>query len=434
MERPSNDLDFTRALRELRPSPRPEFTAELDARLAAGFPPRGAGRRSGIQRLVERLTATPPRRLLIPAGAFALIAIAVATAVIATTEEGPQRMTLSGPATTGGDERLSFRPGRLPQILRANEARLTKKAPQVKPFSAEVAPAASSANHDGGSHHFKGYNSSYATGMDRHAGNVAKSAVGTASAPASGVVLGSEADLPQLRSGPIAAQARHRKIERSALLVLGTEADEARAAASKVFATVHTYDGIVLNSSIRDGKNGEAGASFDLLVPSRRLSDALAAFTAIGEVRTRQESTQDITAPTVGLGERLQDANARVESLLTQLAEAGSDAERAAAEARLRAERRHVANLRSRLSSLQRRASFSRVSLRIESGDAAAAGKDDGHWGVGDALDEAAHILAIAAGVTLIGLAILTPLALIFLLVWLARRAWVRRARTRALG
>ena len=432
MERPSNDLDFTRALRELRPSPRPEFAAELDARLAAGFPPRGAARRSGIQSLIERLTAIPPRRLLVPAGAFALIAVAVATAVIATTEGEPQRMALSGPATTGGNERLSFRPGRLSQILRANEAGLAKKAPQVKPFSAEVAPAASSANHDGSGHHFKGYNSSYSTGMDRHAGNVAKSAVGTASAPASGVVLEGEAQ--QLRSGPIAAQARHRKIERSALLVLGTEAEEVRAAASKVFSTVHTYDGIVLNSSIRDGKDGEAGASFDLLVPSRRLSDALAAFTAIGEVRTRQESTQDITAPTVGLGERLQDANARVESLLTQLAEAGSDAERAAAEARLRAERRHVANLRSRLSSLQRRASFSRVSLRIESGDAAGPAADDGSWGLGDALDDAAHILAIAAGVTLIGLAILTPIALICLLAWLARRAWVRRARTRALG
>jgi hypothetical protein len=430
MEPPRNDLDFTRALRELRPSPRSEFAAELDARLAAGFPPRGAGRRSPIQQIVERLRAIPPRRLLLPAGACALVAIAIATAVIATTEEEPQRTLLSAPPTNGGDQRLSFPSGRLPQILRANEARLAQKAPQVKPFSAELTPE--SANHDGSGHYSKGYNSSY-SGVDRNAGNVAKSAVGTASAPASGVVLGSEADLPQLRSGPIAAQARHRKIERAALLVLATEADEVRAAASRVFATVHTYNGVVLNSSIRDGKDGEAGASFDLLVPSGKLSDALAAFTAIGEVRTRQESTQDITAPTVGLGERLRDAHARVESLLTQLAEADSEAERAAAEARLRAERRHVANLRSRLSSLQRRASFSRVSLRIESGEAATAGDGDGHWGVGDALDDAAHILAIAAGVTLIGLAILTPLALICLLVWLARRAWVRRARARAL-
>jgi hypothetical protein len=432
MEPPRNELDFTRTLRELRPSPRSEFTAELDARLAAGFPPRGAGRRSAIQHIVERLRAIPPRRLLLPAGACALVAIAIATAVIATTEDAPQRTALSGPAMTGGHEGLSFRKGRLAHILRTHKPPLSQKTPQqLRAFS--TALAGGGANHDGGSHHFKGYNNSY-SGVDRQAGNVAKSAVGAGSAPASGVVLESSAGLSApLHSGPIASQARHRKIERAALLVLATGADEVRAAASRVFATVHTYNGIVLNSSIRDGKDGEAGASFDLLVPSGKLSDALAAFTAIGEVRTRQESTQDITAPTVGLGERLRDAHARVESLLTQLSEAGSDAERAAAEARLRAERRHVANLRSRLSSLQRRASFSRVSLRIESGEAATAEAGDGHWGVGDALDDAAHILAIAAGVTLIGLAILTPLALICLLVWLARRAWVRRARARAL-
>lgn len=413
MEPPRNDLDFTRALRELRPSPRPEFAAELDARRTAGFPPRDARRRSPFRAIVERLAAIPPRRLLAPAGACALVAIAIATAVIATTEEESRRTAISRPAATGVGE-----------VLNAHGGRLAQEAPQqVKPFSAPLA-GAGSANHNGSGRHFKGYN-------DRYSANAAKSAVGTASAPASGALPESTT---RLHSGPIAAQARHRKIERSALLVLATEAEKVRAAASRVFATVHSYNGIVLNSSIRDGGEGGAGASFDLLVPSARLGDALAAFSAIGEVRTRQESTQDITAPTIGLGERLQDARARVESLLTELSEAGSDAERAATEARLRAERLRVASLRSRLSSLQRRASFSRVSLRIESGDAAGTASGGGNWGVGDALGDAAHILAIAAGVTVIGLAILTPLALICLLGWLAHRAWVHRARARALG
>jgi hypothetical protein len=430
MERPRNDLDFTRALRELRPSPRPEFAAELDARLAAGFPPRGAGRRSAIHHLVERLRGIPPRRLLMPAGACALVAIAIATAVIATTEDEPRRMTLSGPAMAGGHEGLSFREGRLSQILRTNKPPLPRKQRrQLRAFNASLPAGGRGAYHDGGGRYLRG--SSYSGAVDRHAGAVANSAVGTATARAGGVVLESESEV--LLSGPFAAQARHRKIERAALLVLATGADEVRAAARRVFAAVHTYDGIVLNSSIRDGKDGAAGASFDLLVPSGKLGDAMAAFTAIGEVRTRQESTEDITAPTVGLGERMRDARAKVESLLTQLAEAGSDAERAAVEARLRAERRHVANLRSRLSSLQRRASFSRVSVKIESGEAAAARDGDDGWGIGDALDVAGHILAIAAGVTLIGLAVLIPLALICLLGWLARRAWVRRARARAL-
>ena len=52
-----------------------------------------------------------------------------------------------------------------------------------------------------------------------------------------------------------------------------------------------------------------------------------------------------------------------------------------------------------------------------------------GSWGIGDAFGDAGHILGIAAGVTLIGLAVLGPLALIALLTWLAHRAWVRAQR-----
>ena len=84
------------------------------------------------------------------------------------------------------------------------------------------------------------------------------------------------------------------------------------------------------------------------------------------------------------------------------------------------------------LNSLQRRTNFSRVSLRIES-DADAASGGGGSWGVGDALDDAGRILGVAAGVTLIALAVLAPIALILLLLWAAQRAWVRRSRERVL-
>lgn len=53
-----------------------------------------------------------------------------------------------------------------------------------------------------------------------------------------------------------------------------------------------------------------------------------------------------------------------------------------------------------------------------------------GGWSVGDAVDDAGHVLAVAAAVAIVALAVLVPLAL---LVWLARRAWLSRARTRAL-
>ena len=55
-------------------------------------------------------------------------------------------------------------------------------------------------------------------------------------------------------------------------------------------------------------------------------------------------------------------------------------------------------------------------------------------WGVGDGVDGAARILAVAGGVAVIALAILAPLGLLALLYWLGHRAWVRRSRRTALS
>ena len=79
---------------------------------------------------------------------------------------------------------------------------------------------------------------------------------------------------------------------------------------------------------------------------------------------------------------------------------------------------------------MQRRTHFSRVSLRIESDpDSAGAGSlghRRRHRGRGP--DP-----RIAAGATLIALAVLAPIALISVLGWAAQRAWVRRSRERVL-
>ncbi|MDX6595621.1 MAG: hypothetical protein QOI72_1003, partial [Solirubrobacterales bacterium] len=88
----------------------------------------------------------------------------------------------------------------------------------------------------------------------------------------------------------------------------------------------------------------------------------------------------------------------------------------------------------SKGTTLDRRANLSRVSLRIETGAAATSPEESGGWGIGDALGDAGHILGIAAGVTIVGLAILAPIVLIALLAWLANRTRLRRGRERALS
>ena len=171
------------------------------------------------------------------------------------------------------------------------------------------------------------------------------------------------------RSGPYASQTGNRDIERSAQIVLGAEPAEVRDDAAQVFEAVHAAHGIVLNSSIRDGAAGEAGARFELLIPAAKLERRAGLLLRDRRRRLparvdRRTSPRRRSAST----ERLEDSDARVHSLLDQLAGAESDSERAAVEAELRAERRHQAALRSRLSDLHRRANLSRVSLRIETG------------------------------------------------------------------
>src|SRR6185369_9391774 len=128
----------------------------------------------------------------------------------------------------------------------------------------------------------------------------------------------------------------------------------------------------------------------------------------------------------------LADSNATIDGLLKELADVETEAERESVEARLREERRRHAGIRASLDQLHKRASMSEVTLRIVTGNGAGVtppSKDDGNWDVGDALHDAGHVLTIAAGVLLIGLAVLAPFALFALLFWAANRFRVRRLR-----
>jgi hypothetical protein len=328
---------------------------------------------------------------VLSAASTAVAAVAVATVLVATGEPGT-----NGPTTRLSLNSSNTRPGR----AGAGEGNASFNLP---PRSTSGAASAKSSSHDGSGVQFS---------------EAAPSTATSGSAPSS--------------TGPFAAGAQHREVERAAQIVLGTTPAEVHEVASQVLQTVHTYQGIVLRSSIHDV--GETDSTFDLLIPSSKLSDALAGFSEAGEVLSRSESTADVTARAIGLGERLQDAEASVKSLLGQLAAAESDSEREVVEAELHSARERAAGLRSRLSSLQRRVHFARVSLRIDSKPGAVTGGGANHWGLSDALRDAGRILAIAAGVAIVSLAVVGPLALIALLAWLGRRAWVRRDRERALG
>jgi Domain of unknown function (DUF4349) len=398
MERSRDHDKIATALAEARPAPREAFAEDLDDLVAAGFPRRSRFRRPPLAGLADRISARSPMRLSFAAAAVALVAIAVATVVIASSDSGSGSRTIaidSGPTP------------RRPHGVQGSEV-----APQV------AAPESGSVQYSDAIPQAAATGSSSSRAVSPPVLN-SSGADSSAYSPAHGS-LETESSLANL--------SRHREIERSAEIGLLADPTDVADDSAKVFAAVHDANGIVLRSSTSSGKNGSA--RFELLIPSARLGDALAAFSSIDEVRSRHEATDDITKPTVTVSEELQDTQARVDSLLAQLAGAEVESEREAIAAELRSERGHAARLRNQLARLHQRTTYSRVLVRIQSGNSTESG---GAWGIGDAFHDAGHILGIAAGVTLVGLAVIAPLALLCLLAWLAQRLWLRSRRERAL-
>jgi len=388
---PPRDDQLIADLQGLRPTPRPQFAAELDERAAAGFPRRRQAA-TAWNRFFDGMTL---RRALVPGGGMAVAAAAVAVVLVvgSSSSDHPQALSkklypehsLAAPSTTGPKKKIESAAG-------------------------EEAGAASNKEWDG-------------VQLEPEAVPAAPSSVGAAAENLDGG--GSY--------GGTSTPLHHRAVERSAEITLAADPKDVDDDASRVFEAVHANNGIVMRSSTEEGRPGEAGATFELLIPSARLDDAMAAFSDIDAVRARHEATADITAPTVSSAELLKESRARIDSLLTQLEGAETGEEQEAIEAELRHERRHASRLAGQLDHLHKRADFSRVSLQIETG-----GDDDssggGAWGIDDALHDAGHVLTVAAAVTLIAVAILGPIALIALLAWLTHRAWVRRERRRVLS
>jgi Domain of unknown function (DUF4349) len=372
----------------MREVPSQEFAARLDARAAAGFPGRrslagllerlpGASTAGGVAR---RISGAGPRRKLLPALAGATSAIVIATALIVAKDQDGDRggaiSTLPEPAAV--------------------------QAPSGSPSTSAPAGAGHAVTNDAPSR--------------------SSSAESIAPAP--------PAEVPGTAPG-----VRDRRIERSAELTLGTDPEHVQDVAAKVFDVVGRYRGIVLSSAVRDGSPGDAGADFELLIPSSRLSGALTDLSRIAEVRSRSENTLDITAPFVSARERLHDTRSEAEGLLRQLAAADTDAERESVIAQLKIVRGRIAAFRSQVDRLQRRANFSHLSMQITTGQQAVfPGAGGGDWTLGDALHDAGRVLAVAAGVALIALAVTLPLALLGGLGWTTRRIYLRRAREGALG
>lgn len=225
-----------------------------------------------------------------------------------------------------------------------------------------------------------------------------------------------------------------RQIVQSAQLSLSTSPNRVDSVAQQVFDVVGAQHGVVANSNVT-ATSGYGNAQFSLSVPSAQLPGTL---TALSELRganvvSRSDATQDITGQVGGTGQRLAEARALRTALLRQLAAAATATAISSLKAQIHDADVSIAGDQSSLRSLQRKVTYSQIEVTINSAVAGHPVPRSGGFTLSRALHDAGRVLVVAAGVALIALAVLVPVALLVALGLWCSLALRRRRRERVL-
>jgi hypothetical protein len=272
-----------------------------------------------------------------------------------------------------------------------------------------------------------------ATQLDQRSSGAGESAGGSGGAGADSAApstkSGSTAQAAPTPAAPPANGGRH--VERSTRLELTTT--DVQKTADGIVRATQAAGGYVQLSQVRTGdQNG--GATFVVRVPTAKLDDALASLSKLGHVRAMEQSANDITGAYDGAQARLADARAERRGLLRALGKATTSQEIASLKARIADNRRELNRLQSEFNAVRRRANYATVQVEVTGRARKQPVTPGGSWDPGDAAHDALRVLEVAAGVALIGLAVLVPLAVLGTAGGLAAGAVRRRRREAALN
>jgi hypothetical protein len=228
-----------------------------------------------------------------------------------------------------------------------------------------------------------------------------------------------------------------RKVVLSAQLNLGAAPNHIDDVAQEVYDVIGGLGGIVDNSTVTQTGGPGGYAQFQLSIPSGSLGQAMSRLSSLNyaTVLSRTDASEDITDQYGSAQRRLADARALRTSLLKQLATATTTEEIDSLKAQIRDAEASISSDQATLSHLNHQVGFSQLSLQINARTvtAPASHGGGGGFGIGRAAHDAGRVLTVAAGVALIGLAALTPVALVAALLWWVGTAVRRRRREQAL-
>jgi hypothetical protein len=229
----------------------------------------------------------------------------------------------------------------------------------------------------------------------------------------------------------VASAAPARQVEHAASLDLGLAPNSIESTAHRVFTLVSGLGGYVRQSNVSSGGPGQGGASFDIRVPSSNLTNAIAALSALGHVRSENDSTNDVTDQFNSLQRSLAGLKAELAGVRNQLAHVSEAKEEASLRDRLRYLEARVAREDGALQALSARVNYTALALSLT--PESVVGSKHGELTPGAAARDARKILEAALSVLVLAAAVLLPVGVIALAAWVLIASARRRMREQAL-
>ena len=183
----------------------------------------------------------------------------------------------------------------------------------------------------------------------------------------------------------------------------------------------------------RDDAATEGGDSFLVVrVPVTRVQDAIAQFSALGDIVSQSVRIDDVQAQVNAQGDRISALRVTIARLAEQLRRTDlSAAERIRLEERRAAAQAELRRLRAARDAAVRRARLARVSLTLTTREPVA--RDDSSGGFGGTIRDALGVVATLLTWAVAGAIVAAPFVALAAVSWIAARRARRRANDRLL-
>lgn len=234
-------------------------------------------------------------------------------------------------------------------------------------------------------------------------------------------------------SSAVDPAALNRKLSRRADISLTVE--DVDAAAVKVRSIAAAAKGIVLSEAISSEPDvPETGgySTITISVPSEALDATLDRVAELGDVHSRNTSTEDVTAQYVDTESRVETMRASVERVRALMGEATRLADIVSLEAELSRRQADLEALQSQLAALDDAVTLSPIEVRLSTDESVLEKDDDTGFLAGLTAGWDAFTTSVAVLLTVLGAVL--PFAVVIALVAVPLFLWLRRRGSRPLA